>query len=303
MFFQKLLPFILLITISIYGVEDTSSAELLFKSSFEDGVYLNRVQRRNSSVWWQDLKGYDNSNFSWPIKLKDKKGTIQMIVDSHKDVNSYIINKIERIIGIDGNLTKALHQIVKKKDSEVTQTPYVLYTNDQEYKRIYIRYSLKFPKNLLDLLGHNGWLIFCEYKTKNDNRLAFYIYSDADKRLSWHLHSDNIAGEKAPKSRKEYWFKDNKKIAVPQGEWFDIELFWYRSLNDDGRVWWAVNGQVINDYHGRVKIKEPIHEIMLFTNYSNSPIHQWIDNIEIWDNFPCGKGMSCHDYKNKKGNL
>ena len=62
-----------------------------------------------------------------------------MIVDSDKNINKYIENRIERVVGIDGRLTKVLHQIVKQKDSEATQTPYVIYTNDQEQKSIYIR--------------------------------------------------------------------------------------------------------------------------------------------------------------------
>ena len=290
-----LLIFILLLTIIVYGTNRNYNAKLLFKSSFEKGVYLDEVERRDSTIWWQDIKGTDNSNFSWPIVLNGKKGTFQMIVDSKKDINEYIENKIENVIGIDGKPTKALHQIIKKKDTEATQSPYVIYTDNQEQKRLYIRYSLKFPSTLSDLLGENGWLTFCEYKTKYDNRLAFYIYSDNNKRLTWHLHSDNISAKENYKSRKEYLYRNNKKIAVPQGEWFDIEIFWNRSTKQDGRIWWAVNGQIISDYHGQTKVKEPIHEIMFFTNYSNNPIDQWVDNIEIWDNFPCGEDKSCHE--------
>jgi len=220
-------------------------------------------------------------------------GSIQMIVSSDKDINNYINNRIERVEGIDGKFTKALHQIIKKKDNEITQAPYVIYTNDQEQKTLYIKYSLKFPKNLSERLGEDGWLTFCEYKTKYDNRLAFYIYSDENKKLYWYLHSDNVSSEENYKKYKEYWFRENREIKVPQGEWFNVELFWNRDSNNS-RVWWAVNGKTIADYHGSLKIDEPIHEIMFFTNYSNNPIDQWVDNIEIWDNFPCGKGKSCY---------
>jgi len=281
----------------IFYKRDNSNAKLIFKSSFEDGVYIGKAETRDSTVWWQDIKGSDNSNFSWPIELQGEKGTIQIIVDSSKNLHKYIKNSIEKLNSIDGKTTKALHQIVKIKEQEATQIPYVIYTKDKEQSSLYIRYSLKFPENLSKLLGADGWLTFSEYKTASDYRLAYYIYSDKSGKLYWYVHGDNDVLSDRPYI--EYWYQENRKIAVPQGKWFDIELFWKRDSGKKGRVWWAVNGKVITDYHGATKLKEPIHEIMLFSNYANSPIEQWIDNIEIWTNFPCGVGKSCFN-KNRR---
>jgi hypothetical protein len=33
--------------------------------------------------------------------------------------------------------------------------------------------------------------------------------------------------------------------------------------------------------------------MMLFTNYAAVPLEQWVDNIEIWSDFPCGVAQSC----------
>ena len=72
-----------------------------------------------------------------------------------------------------------------------------------------------------------------------------------------------------------------------------MEIFWDRSQKNDGRVWLSIDGDVIFNYRGKTKLKESINEIMLFTNYSNAPLEQWIDNVELWDDFPCQEGKPC----------
>jgi hypothetical protein len=79
----------------------------------------------------------------------------------------------------------------------------------------------------------------------------------------------------------------------------DVEIFWKRSTKNDGRVWMTINGHTVIDYKGSTKINDPIRVIMLFTNYANKPMDQWIDNIEIWNNYPCAIRKSCHDNKYK----
>lgn len=271
-------------------IEQLFGATLLFKSSFEKGVYLETPKRNSTPIWWQEIKGKDNSNFSWPIKLQDGSGTFQMITND-ANISAYIENSLEEVEGINRTKSRVLHQTIKKKEHEYSQDPYVIYTKDREQKQLYIRYSLKFPANLANILGRDGWLVFSEYKTASDYRLAFYIYCNREKSLYWYAHGDNVVLDDRP--YKEYWSRESHE-SVKAGEWMDIEIFWSRSKKDDGRVWLAVDGKVIIDYRGATKLKEPIHEIMLFTNYASTPIEQWIDNIEIWDNFPCGEGKSCH---------
>ena len=269
-----------------------ASSTLLFKSSFGEGVYLEKPNREKSEVWWQTIKGSDNNQFSWPINLNGNTGKFQMIFNDD-NISHYAKNSLIKTIDNKGNSIHAVHQKIKHKEHGWSQDPYVIYTKDKEVKELYIRYSLKFPKNLADLLGGDGWLAFCEYKTKSDNRLAFYIYCDKrDKHLYWYVHGDNVVKDDRP--YEEYWFRENNKVKVPVGEWMDVELYWYRSSTDDGRVWWSVNGKLIVDYHGPTKIKESIHEIMLFTNYANKPIEQWVTNIEVWDGFPYKKGQSLY---------
>ena len=286
-----------LILVNFLLITPAISADLIFKSSFEDGSHLLDPSRKNSKIWWQNISNNKESDFNWPIKLKDEAGSFQIVVnnDNHAD---YVENKIEITRGIDNKKTNALHQVVKKKEHRWTQVPYIINTNDKEQKKLYIRYSLKLPKNLSEQLGANSWLALSEYKTVSDYRLALYIYTDENKKLYWYAHGDNIVSADIP--YKEYWYRENKEFTVPEGEWMDVEIFWKRSTKDNGRVWLTINGHTVIDYKGPTKIEDPIRIIMLFTNYASKPLDQWIDNIEIWNSYPCGIRKSCHNnnYKN-----
>jgi len=288
---------ICLILISFILITPIQSANIIFKSSFEDGSYLLEPDRKGSKIWWQNINNDKASDFSWPIKIQGEEGSFQMIVNDD-NIDEYIENKIEITRGIDNKKTKALHQTIKKKEHGWTQVPYIINTKDKEQRKLYIRYSLKLPKNLSEHLGANSWLVLSEYKTISDYRLALYIYTDENKKLYWYAHGDNIVLDDVP--YEEYWYRENREVPVLEGEWMDIEIYWKRSTKDDGRVWLTVNGNNVIDYKGSTKIEDPIQAIMLFTNYAKKPISQWIDNIEIWDGYPCGILKSCHnnEYKN-----
>jgi hypothetical protein len=269
--------------------ENSSSAHLIFKATFDDGTSLFPPDRKGTKIWWQDIKGTQSVSSRWPKERGE--ASFQMIVN-RDNINDYIENRIEETIGINNKKTKALHQIVKKKEHPWSQVPYRVYTNDIEENQLYIRYALKLPKNLSKLLGKEGWVALSEFKTVSDYRVALYIYKNKYKDLYWFAHGDNTVLENA--SYKEYWNRDNKKIPVRTGEWMDIEIFWKRAKDNNGQVWLAVDGKTVINYHGSTKINDPIRIIMLFTNYASVPLDQWIDNIEVWDNFPCEKEKSCH---------
>jgi len=269
--------------------QNYSSATLIFKSSFDDGTSLLAPERKSSKIWWQDIKGSKSSTSKWPKKKGD--ASFQMIVNKN-NINDYIENKIETTIGINNKETKALHQIIKKKEHPWSQDPYRIYTNDKEQNQLYIRYSLKLPKNLSDILGKDGWLVLSEYKTVSDYRVALYVYADKNKNLYWYAQGDNVVLDNVP--YKQYWYRENKIIPVPEGKWIDVEIFWKRSKGKDGRVWLAIDGTTVINYKGSTKVIDPIRIIMLYTNYASAPLDQWIDNIEVWDNFPCKIGKSCH---------
>jgi hypothetical protein len=270
------------------------SQSLLFKSSFEEGVSINDpyYDSIDSGTWWQDIVGSDNPEFSWPIRLWGETGRFQVLVDAKLPSNEYIQNTIEVVNNSLGIPTRALHQNILKKAEGWTQNPYIVETK-KEGGDIYIKYLLKYDKNLVELLGSDGWLTFFEWKTKGDYRIAAYIYEGLDKNLYWYVHGDNEAN--GGLEYEEFWYEEDHIHPVPVGEWFSVEFFWHRSTGDDGRFWWAVNGEVIADHKGPNKLSEPINRLMLFNTYSNSNnLEQWVDDIEIWDGFPCGEGIPCY---------
>ncbi len=271
--------------------EHKNTANIIFKSGFEKNIHLLNPIADDGGIWWQKIIGSDVDGFSWPISIHGEDGEFQLIVDENKDIKKYIRNTIETVKDKNGNDTRALHQIISRKQYEHTQDPYIIYTGAGDVENLYIKYSMKLPDNIAALLGKDGWMALTEYKTTGDYRLAFYIYEDDNCELYWYVHGDNVVGD--PDDYKEFWYRENYDVNVPVGEWFDMEVFWHRSKKKDGRVWWAINGDPIVDYHGKTKIKDPIDPIMVFTNYASRPIRQWIDNIVIADNFPCGVGKSC----------
>ena len=111
--------------------------------------------------------------------------------------------------------------------------------------------------------------------------------------MYWHLQADNNGNG----DFQRFWSVNNYDIKVPDSEWFTTEFFWHRSTDSDGRFGWAVNGHIIADHFGPNKISDPINRVMLFQAYSSGETpDQWVDDIEIWDGFPCGDGLPCYNH-------
>jgi hypothetical protein len=67
-------------------------------------------------------------------------------------------------------------------------------------------------------------------------------------------------------------------------------VYWKRSHGADGRVWMAVNGQVLADQLGPNSDvnNNPIDRNMISQIYSGGayPVFQWSDDYQIWKTFP-----------------
>ena len=81
--------------------------------------------------------------------------------------------------------------------------------------------------------------------------------------LYWQIEGDNEANGGLP--YQVFWKVENCWHPVPVDEWFKFEVFWHRSHLSEGRVWMAVNGQVIVDCNVRNKgvSNAPINRIMI----------------------------------------
>jgi hypothetical protein len=256
-------------------------AELLFKSGFESGVYIDQTAYQNSEDY-RFIRGRDNeTGFEWPISIlgADESALHYVDDDNHQAVNA----EIQTVTGHNGNLTKALYN-VENYNTGVTQCPYEILNIRQGKKDLYIKYWIKMDS--AGLVQTNMWRTFFEYKTKdyanNEGfRLIAFVYTDNDGIPYWHWQGD--ADPQNP-----VWEIDNRDIPVPLNQWFLTEFYWHWSNGNDGRALWKINGEIVGDHHGATtRNNKPIDFIMLTQIYGNAnPKHQWVDDIEIWSGLP-----------------
>jgi len=286
----------------------SASANLLFSSGFEGSTALIAPSGFYGTGAWQDLVGLDSvTGFAWPPNIWGGGAThFQLLVDAPIDpvtVDNYMVNRIETVTGHNGNPTQALYSVIKQsgccgtnpQGGGATQDPFMIQPVG-ETGDLYISYWLKHQPNLADLMqvGQAGtgwnWRVVFEWKTAGDYRVVALIKRDPyinGGNLYWHIVGDNEANGGLQYQR--FW-EVYSLAAVPIGEWFKFEVFWHRSSGNDGRVWMAVNGQVIADHYGpNMGIYDaPINRIMMPNLYSSTayPIFQWVDDMQIWDGFP-----------------
>ena len=289
------------------------SANLLFKSGFEGNVAMAPMSTAfNRTSSYQNLTGTDVSGYSWPMQIRSSnRASLHHIINVGSnppppvsDLNEYFDTHIETVKGRDGLPTRALYQSLIQKASRITQSWYEVYYSSPSAisdRDVYIKYWMKFPGDLKESMGPDNWRSVFFWKTSdNDYRIEAYIYTNhsinADGTPFWHIHGDRFAtigGE-----YEKDWEVNNMDIAVPIGEWFLVEFFWHRSTGNDGRFFWAVNGHVIADHRGpnfgdynkRINRVSPFG---IYTTPAIYPARQWIDDVEVWDGFPCGEGVSC----------
>lgn len=276
---------ILIISISCNKVSPNiipTEPTLLFKSGFEEGVFLAPQDDDTPIGRFQIIKGTDNeTGFSWPINiLGANTGGLHFIDDDNFQA---LENEIQTVIGHNGDSTKALYNIEYYKNG-VTQCPYEILDIEDGTKDLYIRYWMKIDS--ASSMQINKWRAIFEYKTKSyaiglGFRLIAFIYTDDDGIPYWHWQGDRNPNH-------AIWEIDNKNIPVPLNEWFLTEFYWHWSEGDDGRALWKINGQVIGDHYGpTTRNAKPIDFIILTQIYGDAnPKYQWIDDIEIWNGIP-----------------
>ncbi len=256
--------------------------KLLFKSGFEDGVYLEQPNDETPIGRYQLINGTDSeTGFSWPINvLGANTGGLHFVDDDNFQA---IENEIQTVIGHTGDSTKALYNI-EHYNVDITQCPYEILDITEGTKDLYIKFWIKLDS--ASLFQSDMYRTFFEWKTKdyeeNDGfRLISYIYTDDDGIPYWHWQ-----GDKDPEH--SIWEIDNRTVPIPINKWFLNEFYWHWSEGNDGRALWKVNGQVIGDHYGpTTRNSKPIDFIMLTQIYGDAnPKYQWIDDIEIWDGIP-----------------
>ena len=293
-------------------------ANLLFWSGFEGATAIGAPFDCYGTGCWQKLTSTDSStSFTWPPSVwGGNDGRFQLLVQAQVDattVSTYMVNQMQS--GAGRNSTRALYSEIKKsgccgtnpQGGGATQDPYMLRPSSEPpgaAGNLYISYWLKFQPNLSDLMvaASYPWRVFFEWKTSGDYRVIASIKRDPyinGGDLFWSIQGDNIANGGLP--AQVFWRITHTATLVPVNQWFKFEVFWHRSgdyNNNGGRVWMAVNGQVIADASSVTLPTQntsmmgvnlfPIDRIMINQLYSSTsyPIFQWLDDLQIWQDFP-----------------
>ncbi len=264
------------------AVEPETGPVLLFKSGFENNVYIDPTVYENYEDY-RFIKGTDlETGFDWPINiLGASESALHFIADdNHKAVNA----EIQTVTGYNGKPTKALFQQENYEYRDYTQCPYEILNITDGTKDLYIRYRMKI--DTVSLHQKDKWRALFEYKTKDyasgdGFRLIAFIYTDKNGKPYWHFQ-----GDKDP--QHPVWEIDNTSIPVRGNEWFLTEFYWHWSDGADGKVFWKINGELVGEHYGpTTRNSKPIDFIILTQIYGDAnPKYQWVDDIEIWDGIP-----------------
>ncbi len=315
------------LTISV-ATPTTNSAIRLFKSGFDSGVSLAAPANCGSIECYQQTGGTDASTGStWPPNVWGsantwgKGGYLQLYAGtsiSSSTISNYVVNQLQTVTGHTGSSTTALYQGTlgsSYEGSTSRQDPYVI-TPDVTAPQgdLYIREWINVEPDLKTQLipgqfpdgSWGDWRVIAEWKTGGqamggttgcvpgaptyggDYRIIVFIIMDNNGNLFWRVQGDNNANGNLPVTT--FWQIDDHSIPVPVGQWFKFEWFWHRSSGSDGRVWAAINGQVIADRYGSNigAYNCQINRIVPHTVYTGGhlPAYQWVDDLEIWNTFP-----------------
>jgi len=271
---------------------NSSSATLLFKSTFGKGVALAQPGDCGSLGCYQPVTGTDQSTgYSWPPNIWGSTGTwnkggyAQLIADAGRSMTSstvgnYVLNELQTVTGPDGNPTTAIYGENRgsdRKGKTSRQNPYVITPDvNQPQSDIYIREWIKLQPNLASQLkpgqfsdgSWGDWRAFAEWKTGGQamggksgcvpggpawgGDYRNIVYVMMDSRKNLYWRMQGDNVANGGLPYKVYWKVDNHEVPVPVGKWFQFEWFWHRSSGPDGRAWAAVNGRVIGEFQGPV---------------------------------------------------
>lgn len=282
-----------------------SAANLLFRTGFEDATVLQPVDQRNcwNTGCWQVLGGTDASTgYSWPPQIWGGAGYLQLLADAPVDaasVGQYLFEQLLSVTGHKGSSTRVLYEQATQSgccggdpQGWGATSGNLVILPAAEAGDMYISYWLKLQPDLWQQLTPQNWRFVFSWKTSGDYRTVLQVVSwgnvDGNVAPYWQVLGDNNAN--GGLAYEKFWQVDNKAVPVPIGRWFKLEVFWHRSGGSDGRVWMAVDGQVICDRSGpNMGVdNDPINRIFVSGLYGGGPypMYQWLDDLQIWDGFP-----------------
>ena len=295
------------------GGSTTKPANLLFWSGFEGATALAKPTDCYGNGCYQDLGGSDSSTgFAWPMNALNGTSRFQMISNSSTyptpdTIGGWMYNQVQSVVGHKGNATNALYSEVLQSGCCGTNPQGGGSTQDAlhflpgtDATDVYISKWMKFQPDLAENLqavqSSGPWRVVFEFKegggsfpsTGAFRGILEVVYRSGMSAPQFQVTWDNDANGGLPLQR--FWRANNTTLPVPVGEWFKLEVFWHRAKDNTGRVWWAVNGKVIDDHYGpTIGVNNtPVGRIFVNQVYTGAPypIYQWTDDIQMWKGWP-----------------
>jgi hypothetical protein len=273
---------------------------VLFRSGFEPDTTLQRVGDRDVLIGTDHSTGY-----AWNADLPASRAYFQYQVNAD-DPDDHVTTRIEDVAGRDGP-TRALYQEVRSDaagDTVKTRNNFLLAPPNEQQG--YIRYRIKLQEDFLAAWpDDNPWRIVMEWM---EPKPAGCTSGNSNYRIHIELQpwlgapSWVLRGEQVCPVRKVIWEIRNPAVAVPIGEWFDLEAFWRYGDEATGRAWFAVDGVLVADHVGSTQHPDNplgIDRWFLFKAYGappeagnpaawKLPLKQWIDDVELRHEAPAG---------------
>lgn len=282
------------------GTVVSKPANLLFWSEYESAGMSSPTDCYKNGCWQQLTGTETRTGFSWPPKVSGSDGRFQMLLEgpsiSPSTITNYMSNQLRSTTGRKGTSTRALYSVIEKNaDGNTspsvvgvnTQVPYILFPNS-DVPELYISYWAKLQGDLADKMKAGTWRVLSEWKTSDTDRRFTLNVNSYGGAPYWSVKLDQRIDPKV-----KIWEVNNKSVPVPLDKWFKVEIYWKRSAGSDGRVWTAINGQVLVDKRGANlgPNKSPINRIFISQLYHGHayPSYQWMDDLQIWSTFPAAR--------------
>ena len=281
---------LLLFTISINALAAQSTSNLLFKSSFDYNVVVDKTVS-----WNHHLNGTDTlTNFTFPNDLPGNfiEDYFNYVVGDMDNYFEYANAEIVSTTGYDGNPTNALYIEFIKDDPDFTsysRVQYVMYgdsLSDNAVQRMnqgYVKYKIKTHLDHNDTIS--DWRLPIEWKDMDDDgfRMGLYIYDSNTSSPYWVVKGQYmIDGELGD----DVWQFDNYDIPVIEDDWFELEVYWYGHPDSNiGRLKVAIDGQILFDVTNQTKDPDNPNKMFYFMPFKvyGTVGYSWITDFEYWN--------------------
>ena len=285
--------------VSINSVQAQSAGNLLFESSFNYNVIVDKTVS-----WNHHLSGTDTvTNYTFPDDLPGDvlEHYFNYVVGDMENYFEYANAEIVTTEGYDGDSTSALYIEFIKDDTNFvsySRTQYVLYGNElsndpvQRMNQGYIKYKMKTHFDHTDEVS--DWRLPIEWKDMDDDgfRVGLYFYDSNTDSPYWVAKGQYmIDGDLGD----DVWQVDNYTIPVIEDDWFEIEVFWYAHPDPNlGKLKVAINGEVLFDVTNQTKDPNQPNKMFYFMPFKvyGTVGHSWITDFEYWDNPPINSVLS-----------